>query len=476
MRMKRWISLLLIMMLTLTLLAGCKSAPQEEEGASAEDWVGVVGDEDDDSSETNKKPSGNKNENKDPDTNKKDPVNDSKDPEDDSNEPVDDSKDPEDDSNDPVDDSKDPDDPKDPVDDNEDPKDEDDTPKEWVPVQKETSGVAFTFMTQNVYHGGSSPDYTVSSTNQRALGNRVARFKSMIQANDPDVIFIQEVRPGQVNFYKEDSYLGQTYELHYQYRAPHMPDAGGEQAEPVMWKKARFECLDKGNFWLSDTPDRYSTSWNSSSTTGHNCNWAKLKDKKSGVVMYVYCVHIDPYGSECQYESMQLFYKKAALAKEGEYAFFGGDYNCHYRSTGSGGGQGYKVMMDDWSKICDFRDAAMYLNKDGLCELGGMGSSKNSGMNTSGGDSTELPIAKTTGGQIDYIMGKPMPNMCIDYYGFDYTVYDNKELGVPKGHISDHWGLVVKMRLDTDADYSQYYAEQFEYENDQYFFNINLKT
>ncbi len=468
MKLKRWICLLLILMLTVTLVTGCKTAPDMEDGATAEDWVGVVEDDDKDEkpSDKDEKPSDKDEKPSDKDEN---PSDKDETPSDKDENPSDKDENPSNKDENPSDKGENPSDKdENPSNKDETPSDGNDGPTEWVPVKKESSGVPVTFMMQNIFHGGDS-DYSIS-TNQKALGNRLARFKSMVQANDPDIIFVQESRTGQISFFSEDSYMSQVYDLMYQYRAPHMPNDGGMQSEPVMWKKSKFECLDKGNFWLSETPDRFSTSFNSSSSTGHNCNWAKLKEKSTGLVMYVYCVHIDPYGTECQYESMQLYYKKAALAKDGEYVFFGGDYNCRYRTNTGAGGGSYTRMMDDWSKVCDFRDAAMYLYGDGLCELGGMASSINVGYSTG-----DLPAATTSDEQIDYLMGKPMPNMCVDYYGFDYTVYENKEMGVPKGHISDHWGLVVKMRLDTDADYSQYYREPYEYENDQYYFNAGVK-
>ncbi|MBQ7936731.1 MAG: hypothetical protein IJ333_10375, partial [Clostridia bacterium] len=59
------------------------------------------------------------------------------------------------------------------------------------------------------------------------------------------------------------------------------------------------------------------------------------------------------------------------------------------------------------------------------------------------------------------------------YYGFDYTTYDNKEEGIQAGYISDHWGLVVKVRIDTDVDYSAYQAEPYDYPNNDYYFDTD---
>ena len=207
MKLRRWISLMLIVLLTVTLVTGCAKAPKDEEGASTEEWVDVVENEKDDSN-INSKPSSGKNNN----INDNDDNNDNND-----NDTVGENNNDTGNGNNTPGNDDDTNDNNDTGNGNNTPGDDDDTndnndtgngnntpgddePTEWVPVQKESSGMPITFMMQNVFHGGSSPDYSVSTTNQKALGNRLARFKSMIQANDPDVIFVQEARPGKLGF------------------------------------------------------------------------------------------------------------------------------------------------------------------------------------------------------------------------------------------------------------------------------------
>ena len=342
----------------------------------------------------------------------------------------------------------------------------------WVPVTKEDSGTAITFLSQNVYHGGGS-DGNINSTDEFNLARRLARFETMVKVNDPDVIFYNECRQGHINWFNNNAYMSQTYNYVYNWRWPGREADGGHQTEPVLWKKAKYEVLDKGWFWLSDTPNIPSAPWDGSTLSDISC-WVKLKDKQTGVVFYAYCVHTPPGGDLVCPKSMQLYYERIRATSADEYVFIGGDYNARYRGINDDGVMGrYPLMMDDWSLVCDLRDAAMYLNDDGLCDLGGMCSghdleaSSSDASNRKELPGVEQPAADgmfTSHPQIDYVMAKPMANMCVDYYGFDYTVYNNKSLGVPHGHISDHWGLVVKVRIDTKADYSQYYRDPYDYE------------
>ena len=58
--------------------------------------------------------------------------------------------------------------------------------------------------------------------------------------------------------------------------------------------------------------------------------------------------------------------------------------------------------------------------------------------------------------QLDHIFAKNHPHMAVDYWGFDYTDYEDPVNQVEKGYISDHYGLVCKVRINTQVDYSRY--------------------
>ena len=75
-----------------------------------------------------------------------------------------------------------------------------------------------------------------------------------------------------------------------------------------IWKKDRFECLDKGYFWYSDTPNmEFGENWD---LMGCNriCMWAKLRDKKEGKTFTFFNTHYG-FGDAEQIKSSELLLK-----------------------------------------------------------------------------------------------------------------------------------------------------------------------
>ena len=103
------------------------------------------------------------------------------------------------------------------------------------------------------------------------------------------------------------------------------------EATPILYRKDRFELLDKGSFWLSTTPDKPgSKSWDSS--LPRVASWVKLKDKTSGRSLLFANTHFDHRGSQARLESAKLLVSQLAkLAGSGEKALpvlLTGDFNC----------------------------------------------------------------------------------------------------------------------------------------------------
>lgn len=57
----------------------------------------------------------------------------------------------------------------------------------------------------------------------------------------------------------------------------------------IVYKTSRFELLDHGVFWLSETPDVPSIGWDA--TDRRVCNWAKFREKYSGKEFYFFNAH-----------------------------------------------------------------------------------------------------------------------------------------------------------------------------------------
>lgn len=94
---------------------------------------------------------------------------------------------------------------------------------------------------------------------------------------NPDLIGFQEVQPGNIDHY-EKHLTGYAYELGAETAREN--NSGSHYYCAIYWKVARFDCLERGHFFLNETPDRYALDWGV--TQGRTVNWVKLVDKVTG--------------------------------------------------------------------------------------------------------------------------------------------------------------------------------------------------
>lgn len=62
----------------------------------------------------------------------------------------------------------------------------------------------------------------------------------------------------------------------------------------ILYRRDRFEPLDSGYFWLSETPEKASRPWDSTDSHYRTAVWLKFHDKQSGKDFYYYTTHF-PY-------------------------------------------------------------------------------------------------------------------------------------------------------------------------------------
>ncbi len=148
------------------------------------------------------------------------------------------------------------------------------------------------------------------------------------------------------------------------YLAKHLPghdvfgvgrDDGKEAGEmmALYWRKDRFDKLDGGHFWLSETPDQPgSKSWDSS--LPRMVTWVKLRDRrqpKATPILFLN-THFDHRGVQARLESARLIRKKLdELGKECS-ILFTGDFNA------AEGSAPYQALFGDKSPVIDSYRAA----------------------------------------------------------------------------------------------------------------------
>lgn len=107
-------------------------------------------------------------------------------------------------------------------------------------------------------------------------------------------------------------------------------DAGEHSA--IFFKKSRFVLLKKGDFWLSETPDKPGLGWDAT-CCNRICSWVYLQDKESKKKFYFFNAHFDHQGKVAREESSKLILKKIKEIAGNEKAIFTGDLNGDHEST-----------------------------------------------------------------------------------------------------------------------------------------------
>ncbi len=99
----------------------------------------------------------------------------------------------------------------------------------------------------------------------------------------------------------------------------------------IFYKKDEFKLLNKGDFWLSQTPDTPSLGWDAT-CCNRICSWVFLQHKKSGKKFYFFNVHYDHQGVVARKESSKLILQRIKSIANNEPVIFTGDFNGSHDS------------------------------------------------------------------------------------------------------------------------------------------------
>lgn len=175
------------------------------------------------------------------------------------------------------------------------------------------------------------------------------RVADYVKKNHIDIVGMQEVLHPQL-----EDLLQRLPE--YDYVGVGRTD-GAKKGEysPVFFLKEKFEVLEKGNFWLSETPDvPGSKGWDAA--LERIASYAKLKDKATGKVFMAVNTHFDHVGVTARRESAKLIMRKIQDIVGDRPAVVTGDFNVTEDD------EAYKTMissqvLDDKSSNIKFLDA-----------------------------------------------------------------------------------------------------------------------
>lgn len=135
-------------------------------------------------------------------------------------------------------------------------------------------------------------------------------------------------------------------------------DDGAQKGEfaPIFYKKSRLRCIDKGHFWLSETPDSVgSKGWDAALC--RICTWGQFEDKSTKWRFWAFNLHQDHVGKVARRESAKLVLRKIKeMCGEAPYILTG-DFNVDQNDSVYTILTGSKMLVDAYTaarhKMCE---------------------------------------------------------------------------------------------------------------------------
>ena len=179
-------------------------------------------------------------------------------------------------------------------------------------------------------------------------GQRYPVIAQIVQYHDFDIFGTQECFLHQLKDMKEAlpgyDYIGVGR------------DDGKDKGEhsAIFYRTDKFDIVEKGDFWLSETPDVPSKGWDA--VLPRICSWGHFKCKDTGFEFLFFNLHMDHIGKKARVESAFLVQEKMKELGANLPAILTGDFNVDqthssYKALVSNG-----VLKDSYESA-DFRYA-----------------------------------------------------------------------------------------------------------------------
>lgn len=194
-----------------------------------------------------------------------------------------------------------------------------------------SEGVEPTLPLMNVNPNGvsksvSEQDVTVMSYNLKISGdglrsveNRLPIIAKTIKKYEPDSFGVQEADKNWV-----ESLAAEMTEYSHVEKYREDGIALGESSA-IFYKTDKYELVDSGHFWLSQTPDEPSFGWDAACQ--RITSWVILKNKETGFTYAHFNTHLDHVGSQAPAESVALISAKIAEIAPDIPVVLTGDFN-----------------------------------------------------------------------------------------------------------------------------------------------------
>ena len=243
--------------------------------------------------------------------------------------------------------------------------------------------------------------FTTEDTGKRSWFYRAKLQRSLIAEVQPDIIGFQEATDNTI-WYVTHHLKG------YEFLIAKTNFEENEKNMYIAYRADRFKCEAQGWFWLSETPDVPSKSWNTACV--RTAAYVNLVDNLSGKRFTVCDTHLDHVSRDARTNGMQVILDKKAEFEADRFILLG-DMNC------SSASQAYHKAID--GGLVDASNAA---------------------------ESAYFGEGATYHGWGEYLDNVPIdfffvtPNITVD----EYFVFDKTYDGV---YPSDHFPIVMRIKL-----------------------------
>ena len=162
--------------------------------------------------------------------------------------------------------------------------------------------------------------YNTSSDKENAWPNRRTEVMNLLKLHKADIFSVQEALYDQIMDLK-DGMAGFDY-------VGVGRDDGNINGEfsAIYYNSDLYALIENGTFWLSETPNVPSKSWDAA--LNRICTWVRLKEKETRKTFYIFNTHFDHIGVKARKESALLILKKIGeIAGRKDPVILTGDFN-----------------------------------------------------------------------------------------------------------------------------------------------------
>lgn len=157
----------------------------------------------------------------------------------------------------------------------------------------------------------------------RGWNTRRTLVNQLVRTYDFDIFGVQEAQPTQLADILDAgsySYIG-------------IENGNNGEYCAIIYKTAKFDLLECGDFWYSETPGQPGRGWDGD-CCNRICSWGKFREKTTWRTFYFFNSHYD-YTTQAKHESAKLMVSKIKAITGSTYPVFAtGDYNTNPTEAG----------------------------------------------------------------------------------------------------------------------------------------------